>query len=107
LACDLLVSPATLAYRLLNVRLIDSGSCDRFKLISGAKAASLAGRASEWAQRVAEANAPRPPGLLVRDAYASYESGATTLRPYANLLGVDVNDLRAALEAESGLPGAS
>jgi Zn-dependent peptidase ImmA (M78 family) len=106
LACDLLVSPATLAYRLLKLRLIDSGSCDRFKSISGAKAASLAGRASEWAQRVAEANAPRLPGLLVRDAYAAYESGATTLRPYANLLGVDVDDLRTALDAESGLLGA-
>ena len=67
LACDLLVSPSTLAYRLLTLRLIDNGTCDRFKSISGAKAASLAGRTSEWAQRVAEANAPRPPGLLVRD----------------------------------------
>jgi Zn-dependent peptidase ImmA (M78 family)/transcriptional regulator with XRE-family HTH domain len=107
LACDLLVSPATLAYRLLNLRLIDSGTCDRFKSISGAKAASLAGRAREWGQRVAEANSPRPPGLLVRDAYVAYESGAATLRPYANLLGVDVDALREALEAESGLLPAS
>jgi len=106
LACELLVSPATLAYRLKSLRLIDSGSCDRFKSISGAKAASLAGRANEWAQHVAEANAPRLPGLLVRDAYAAYESGATTLRPYANLLGVDVDELRSALDAESGLLGA-
>jgi Zn-dependent peptidase ImmA (M78 family)/transcriptional regulator with XRE-family HTH domain len=102
LACDLLVSPATLAYRLLTLRLIDNGTCDRFKSISGAKAASLVGRTGEWAQRVAEANSPHPPGLLVRDAYAAYESGATTLRPYANLLGVDVEALREALEADGG-----
>ena len=36
----------------------------------------------------------------------AYESGATTLRPYANLLGVDVDELRQALEAEEGVPGA-
>jgi Zn-dependent peptidase ImmA (M78 family)/transcriptional regulator with XRE-family HTH domain len=106
LACELLVSPSTLAYRLLSMRLIDSGSCERFKSISGAKAASLAGRSSEWGRRVAEANTPRPPGLLVRDAYAAYEAGMTTLRPYADLLGVDVDDLRVALEAENGLLGA-
>jgi Zn-dependent peptidase ImmA (M78 family)/transcriptional regulator with XRE-family HTH domain len=107
LACDLLVSPATLAYRLLSLRLIDSGTCDRFKSISGAGAASLAGRTSEWAQRVVEASSPRPPGPLVRDAYMAYESGATTLRPYANLLGVDPDALREALEAESGMRPAS
>jgi hypothetical protein len=38
----------------------------------------------------------------VRDAYAAYQSGITTLRPYANLLGVDVDDLRKALENERG-----
>jgi Zn-dependent peptidase ImmA (M78 family)/transcriptional regulator with XRE-family HTH domain len=102
LACDLRVSPSTVAYRLLTLRLIDSGSCDRFKSITGAKAASLAGRINDWALRLAEANAPRPPGLLLRDSYAAYESGATTLRPYANLLGVDVEALRGALEADGG-----
>lgn len=107
LACDLLVSPATLAYRLLNVRLIDNGTCDRFKSVSGAQAARLAGRTSDWAQHVAEANSPRSPGLLVRDAYAAYESGVTTLRPYASLLGVDVDALRKALDAESGMRPAS
>ena len=53
------------------------------------------------------ANTPRPPGLLVRDAYAAYETGATTLRPYANLLGVDVDELRHALESEHGAAGVS
>ena len=50
-----------------------------------------------------EATTLRPPGLLVRDAYAAYESGAATLRPYASLLGVDVDELRRALESEDGI----
>lgn len=107
LACELMVSPSTLAFRLLNQRLIDAGACDRFKSMNGAKAAQLAGKTAEWAQHVARATASRPPGLLLRDTYAAYESGAATLRPYANLLGVDVDELRDALEAEAGVPDAS
>jgi len=102
LACELVVSPLALAYRLLYLRLIDAGTCDRYKLLTGSRAASMAGRGEEFAQRVTEASTPRPPGLLVRDTYAAYESGAATLRPYANLLGVDVDDLRLALESEHG-----
>ncbi len=102
LACDLMVTPSALAYRLLHLRLIDAGSCDRYKAITGSRAASMAGRGDEFAQRVTEASTPRPPGLLVRDTYAAYESGAATLRPYANLLGADVDELRHALESEHG-----
>lgn len=103
LACRLMVSPSTLAYRLLTLRLVDNGSADRFKSMTGATAASLSGRNDEWARLVARSSAPQPPGLLGRDAYAAYHSGVTTLRPYANLLGVDVDKLRVALEAESGV----
>jgi len=102
LACDLQVSPSALAIRLQQLRLIDSGSCDRYRKMTAAKAAAATERGDEFATRVAEANTPRPPGLLVRDAYAAYEAGATTLRPYAKLLGVDVDDLRQALEADEG-----
>lgn len=107
LSCDLQVSPSALAIRLQQLRLIDAGTCDRFKKITAAKAAALADRSEEFARRVADASTARPPGLLVRDSYLAYESGATTLRPYANLLGVDVDELRLALEAEEGVPGAS
>lgn len=107
LACELMVTPSTLAYRLLHLRLIDSGYCDRYKPITGAQAASMVGRGKEFAQRVTEANTPRLPGLLVRDTYAAYESGMATLRPYANLLGVDVDDLRRTLEPERGTHDAS
>ena len=99
------MSPSALAIRLQHLRLIDAGTCDRFRKITAAKAATIAGRGEEFARRVADANTPRPPGLLVRDAYAAYETGATTLRPYANLLGVDVDELRQALESEEGVAG--
>ena len=106
LSCDLQVSPSALAIRLQQLRLIAAGTCDRFKKVTAARAATLASRGEEFARRVADAGTPRPPGLLVRDAYLAYESGATTLRPYASLLGVDVDELRQALEAEEGVPGA-
>lgn len=100
LTCDLKVTPSALAIRLQQLRLIDAGTCDRFRKLTAAKAASIADRAEEFAQRVAAANGARPPGLLVRDAYKAYETGAITLRPYANLLDVDVEELRQALETD-------
>jgi len=103
LACDLRVSPSALAIRLSGLRLIDSGTCDRFKAITGAKAAAIDSRGDEYARWLTQATTIRPPGLLVRDAYAAYESGAATLRPYANLLGVNVDDLRRALESDDGI----
>jgi Zn-dependent peptidase ImmA (M78 family)/transcriptional regulator with XRE-family HTH domain len=106
LACDLLVTPSALAYRLLHLRLIDAGTCDRYRTLTASKAASLIGRGEELARRTAQAATPRPPGLLVRDTYAAYESGAATLRPYADLLGVDVHELRQSLESEHGTPDA-
>ncbi|MPZ83329.1 MAG: ImmA/IrrE family metallo-endopeptidase [Actinophytocola sp.] len=107
LSCELMVTPSALAYRLLRLRLIDAGSCDRYKAITAARAASTIGLGEQFAQRVTEAGTPRPPGLLVRDTYAAYESGAATLRPYANLLETDVDDLRRALESEHGTHDAS
>lgn len=102
LACDLTVTPSALAYRLLHLRLIDAGTCDRYKALTGARAANLAGRGEEFAAQVTDASRPRPPGLLARDTYAAYEAGAATLRPYATLLGADIDDLRRALESEHG-----
>lgn len=102
LACDLDVTPSALAFRLKTLRLIDSGTCDRFRTLTGRMAASVAGRAAEFAHRVTEASRPRPPGLLVRDTYAAHDAGVTTLRPYANLIGADVDHLRRVLELENG-----
>jgi len=107
LACDLVVTPSTLAFRLKSLRLIDAGTCDRFRVLTARRAAALAGRGAELAKRVSEASRPRPPGLLSRDTYAAYDSGAATLRPYANLLGVDVDEIRRALDVETGAIDAS
>jgi Zn-dependent peptidase ImmA (M78 family)/transcriptional regulator with XRE-family HTH domain len=107
LACDLKVTPSALAIRLQQLRLIDAGTCDQFRKLTAAKAASITGRSEEFARRVADASAARPPGLLARDAYQAYETGATTLRPYASLLGIDADELRQALEADEGAEGAS
>lgn len=106
LACDLVVTPSALAYRLLHLRLIDAGTCDRYRTITAAKAAHMAGRGEEFARQVAASSTSRLPGLLVRDAYAAYETGKTTLRPYANLLGVDVDVLRDSFEADPAVDGA-
>ncbi len=100
LACDLIVTPSALAFRLLDLRLIDAGLGDRFKRLTTAKAANIAGRGVEFGERVVTASTPRAPGLLVRDTYAAYDSGAATLRPYADLLDVDIEQLRASLEAD-------
>lgn len=107
LACDLIVTPSALAYRLKALRLIDAGTCDRFRALTARRAASLAGRGPDFARQVSEANRQRPPGLLTRDAYAAYDVGATTLRPYANLLGADVEEIRRALDVENGAIDAS
>jgi Zn-dependent peptidase ImmA (M78 family) len=105
LACELAVSPSALAIRLLKLRLIDSGSCDRYTRISAAKAANLAGRGEELARRTAAAATPRAPGLLVRDTYTAYEEGKATLRPYAALIGVETDALRDALESGNEVRG--
>ena len=104
LACDLKVSPSALAIRLRRLGVIDAATCDRLATMTGARAAAVAGRGEDFARRVTVASTPRLPGLLVQDAYAAYESGQATLRPYARLLGADVDDLRRALEWEGGSP---
>ncbi|KJS60889.1 ImmA/IrrE family metallo-endopeptidase [Streptomyces rubellomurinus] len=107
LACDWMVTPSALAYRLLNLRLIDAGACERYKAITSANAAALAGRGEELARRTVTTSSSRPPGLLVRDTYAAYEAGEATLRPYAGLLGRDVDALRRDLETGSEAPSSS
>lgn len=107
LSCDLMVTPTALAFRLKELRLIDAGTCDRFRGLTAKDAAGLAGRGEELARLMTESSRPRPPGLLVRDTYAAYEAGAATLRPYARLIGADVEELRASLETQHGSTDAS
>ena len=45
LACDLVVSPSALAIRLKELRLIDGGTCERWRPMTARRAATLAGEA--------------------------------------------------------------
>lgn len=102
LACRLRVSPSALAVRLSRLRLVAGSTFDRFRAMTAQHAAQLTGAGAQHAADVAEARRPRVPGLLTRDAYAAYLAGETTLRPYANLIGQDVDTLRDALESVDG-----
>ncbi|MGL5863875.1 MAG: helix-turn-helix domain-containing protein [Phycicoccus sp.] len=98
LAMSLRVSPSALAVRLMSLRVVDGITADRLKRTSAQKAAQIAGRLDDLMDATTLAAATRPPGLLARDAFAAYQAGDTTLRPYASLIGADVDRLRAALE---------
>ena len=97
------VSPSALAWRMKELRLIDAGVQQKFEGLTTARAAVLGDWEAGFARAMAAASTPRVPGLLSRDLYAAYASGATTLRPYARLMGVETDDLRRSLEAGSVL----
>lgn len=98
LAMDLMVSPRALAIRLESLRLIDGIKKNQWGSIPSAEAA----RASQLQERLADVTAyatePRRPGLLTRDLFTAYIDEKTTLRPYAQLVGVDSTTLRDELE---------
>jgi Zn-dependent peptidase ImmA (M78 family) len=97
---ELGVSPPSLAFRMRDLGLIGTAVCDQFRKLSTAEAARLAGRSEAFARSVSVAGIPRPPGLLLRDTYRAYETGEATLRPYAHLIGADVDKLRQSLESD-------
>ena len=99
LAVRLAVSPSALTYRLANLRLVDAMTCERFKGTTSADAARISGQEGRWARLTSASATERRPAQLVSDAFTAYTAGKTTLRPYANLLGTDVDTLREALEA--------
>lgn len=99
-ATTLRVSPSALAIRLEGLRLIDAGTRDRWSRISGRDAANLAGLHVGNAQLAAESLSVRPPGLLLRDAWAAYEAGDVTLRLFAGLSGTTTDALRASLDLD-------
>lgn len=98
LAMSLMVSPHALAIRLRDMRLIDAGTADGWKAMTAVEAGRLAGVGPQVGAAAAYSTSLRRPGLLSRDLFAAYLEEKTTLRPYANLLGVDTDTLRADLE---------
>ena len=101
LCFDFGVSPSSLSYRLQNLRLLDAGRAETWGGMTGARVAALVGSGAAFAGQVSAAGQPRLPGLLVATTYRVYEQGEATLRPYANLVGVDVDVLRASLETSA------
>ncbi len=98
LSARLLVSPSALAYRLEGLRLIDGMTRDRWRGMTAKRAASLAGAECSLSEAAAYSSTPRVPRPLAHDLFTAYLKGATTLRPYANLLGVDASVLREGIE---------
>ena len=98
LVCRLWVSPSTLAWRLLNLGLIDDRHCAAFRRMSFAEAADRANSMDAFAEWMAASSTPSVPRALLRDSYRAYVEGKATLRPFANLLGIDTGALRQALE---------
>ncbi|WP_344052050.1 XRE family transcriptional regulator [Planotetraspora silvatica] len=97
LACRFWVSPSTLAWRLFNLGLIDRRLCDSFRSLNAGQAAHLADAVDVLAEWIESASRPRTPASLVRGTFQAYADGKATLRPYANLIGVDTATLRQAI----------
>lgn len=100
LSCDLFVTPSTLAWRLFNLKMIDSQTRQELGSMRTMDAAVLGGQTAQFSSWIEDSLAARIPQRLVEDAGRAYLDGKTTLRPFANLVGVDVAVLRDALEAE-------
>lgn len=96
------VSPMALAYRLENLRIIDAGLRSELMGTTSKAAAVQSGRATEFTAASSASMQRRPPGLLLADAFAAYEAGHTTLRVFAEILGVDTQTLRQEWAAGEG-----
>lgn len=102
LAMDLMVSPLALAIRLESLQFIDGLKKERWGAMSAKSAARASQRQDRLADITAYATEPRGPGLLTRDLFTAYLDEKTTLRPYAQLVGVDSATLRDELERSTG-----
>lgn len=102
---DLKVSPSSLAWRLLNLRLIDAEQRARLGGLRTIDCAAQIDRLGDYAGWVEASSQPRLPVKLIRDMFESYLRGKTTLRPLANLMGLPVELLRDAIEPASTEPG--
>lgn len=99
------VSPSTLAWRLYNLGLISKELCAKFRVMTTREAARRADELGAFTEWIAAASRRRIPQLLLRDTFQAYLDGASTLRPFANLIGVDSETIRQALaQAEEEPP---
>jgi Zn-dependent peptidase ImmA (M78 family)/transcriptional regulator with XRE-family HTH domain len=96
-----MVSPSTLAYRLDSLGLISAEQREEFRELTTAVCAARTGATGRFAEWIESSRQSRLPSALVRDTFTAYVEGRSTLRPFANLVGLDVESLRRALDASA------
>ncbi|MDI1465576.1 XRE family transcriptional regulator [Catellatospora sp. KI3] len=100
LVSGLRVSPGAMAARLRALGLLDAAAADDLGRWTAARCHATPRRRAALVSRLAAARTPRLPARLVADLFAAYADGAATLVPLAGLLGIEVDELFAALVAE-------
>jgi len=104
---ELMVSPSSLAWRLLNLKLLSSEQRAKLGSLRTIDCAAADNRINDYAAWVEASSQSRIPVRLVKDLLQSYFTGSATLRPLANLLQVPVELLRRSIESEQDGPEAS
>jgi transcriptional regulator with XRE-family HTH domain len=95
---DLMVSPSSLAWRLLNLKQISAERRAQLGRLRTIDCAAMTGRMKDYATWVEASNQPRIPLRLLQDSFQAYLDGRTTLRPVARLFDIPVELLRRAVE---------
>lgn len=81
------LSPASLAWRLLNEKLIDKTTCDQLRGESAKSIYLGLGKPDAFVDLALAAGDPRPGWLLVNAYVDAYRAAETTIKPVARLLG--------------------
>ena len=98
LAMELMVSPSSLAWRLLNLKVISDEERRTFGALRSVDCASITDSMKEYASWVEASSQERIPIRLLQDTLQAYVEGKATLQPAANLIEVPVDALRRAIE---------
>lgn len=97
------VSPSSLAWRLLTLKLASPEQRAALGKMRTIDCAAKAGKLDAYASWVEASRQPRIPTVLLRDLLQGYLEGSSTLRPLANMMNVPVEALRRAIET-AGVP---
>lgn len=101
LAWKLCVSPLSLSWRLLNLRLIDKDARRKLGQLTSLGVARNLDKASDVLALNTEAQEPRPARQLARAYVDAYFDGLVGLKPVAQVLGKPVNEVAMALDSTS------
>jgi Zn-dependent peptidase ImmA (M78 family) len=88
------VSPVSMAWRLLNLRLVDEQTQSALALRTSADCAIAVGKQEEHLAKNRQALEKRPPFRLAMAAVRAYLAGETGIGPAAQLLGLDDEEAR-------------